>query len=142
MFKVIKKMEFCYGHRLMAHSGPCKHLHGHNARVELELAAENLNPQGMVRDFLEIKQVMQTWLDRTFDHRMLLQEGDPLIDVLKKADEPVGVVGYPPTAENLAREIFSYAQTAGLPIKEVRIWETQNSLASYCGDKNNHKDSD
>ena len=100
-------------------------------RVELELAAENLNSKGMVRDFLEIKQVIKAWVDQSFDHRLLLQEGDPLISVLKKADEPIVTVAYPPTAENLAREIFFYAKKSGFPVRQVRIWETESSMASF-----------
>ena len=117
----------------MKHAGPCKHLHGHNARVEIELTSDTLNELGMVRDFHEIKQVVQTWIDQTFDHKMVLQEGDPLIGTLKSVDEPVVIVTYPPTAENLAKNIFDFAKKSGLPVKEVRLWETENSLASYDG---------
>ena len=51
--------------------------------------------------------------------------------VLKKADEPIVTVAYPPTAENLAREIFFYAKKSGFPVRQVRIWETESSMASF-----------
>ena len=36
MFSVTKRIEFCYGHRLLNYDGVCRHPHGHNAVVEIE----------------------------------------------------------------------------------------------------------
>jgi 6-pyruvoyltetrahydropterin/6-carboxytetrahydropterin synthase len=38
-----------------------------------------------------------------------------------------------PTAENIAKLIFNYARSQGLPVVEVRLWETPTSYASYRG---------
>ena len=61
MFKVTKALQFCYGHRLLNYEGKCRFLHGHNGRVEIELEAEKLDSLAMVRDFTEVKEVVQTW---------------------------------------------------------------------------------
>ena len=37
MYSVTKRLELCYGHRLLAYDGICKHPHGHNAVLELEI---------------------------------------------------------------------------------------------------------
>ena len=55
MYKVSKAIEFCYGHRLLNYDGKCRHLHGHNARAEIELNSEELDDRGMVFDFSDIK---------------------------------------------------------------------------------------
>ena len=34
MYLVTKRIEFCYGHRLLDYDGVCKHPHGHNAVAE------------------------------------------------------------------------------------------------------------
>src|SRR5688572_28648265 len=34
MYSVTKRIEFCYGHRLLDYDGICKHPHGHNAVAE------------------------------------------------------------------------------------------------------------
>ena len=133
MFKVIKKMEFCYGHRLVGHPGLCKHLHGHNARVELEFESATLNAQGMVCDFLEIKSKIKTWIDQTLDHKMILHQSDPLVAVLRQKDEPIVIFDKPPTAEVFAQKIFDYAKSLGFPIVAVRLWETETSMASFTG---------
>ncbi len=131
MYRIAKDIRFCYGHRLRRHGGKCRHLHGHNARVEVVLAAAQLDEQSMVCDFAEVKAQVGRWLDSCWDHRLLLERGDPLIAVLREAGEELVEVPEAPTAENLARWIFEHARTAGLPVAEVRFWETPGSMASY-----------
>ena len=48
MFLVTKRIEFCYGHRLLDYDGVCRHLHGHNAVVEVDVRAEHLDGRNMV----------------------------------------------------------------------------------------------
>jgi 6-pyruvoyltetrahydropterin/6-carboxytetrahydropterin synthase len=126
-------LRFCYGHRIAGHDGPCVHPHGHNARVEVECRGE-LDARGMVVDFTGIKRALNDWIDAHWDHRMILQAGDPLIEVLGALDEPVYVLDVPPTAENLAARLFAVAAQAGLPVAAVRFWETDSSLAVYTGE--------
>lgn len=131
MFRVTKEIHFCYGHRLLNYSGKCRYLHGHNGKVEVELSAEKLDEKGMVRDFTEIKQILQTWIDETLDHRMILNRKDPLREILQKAGEPLFFTDENPTAENIAKLIYETAKTKGLPVTSVTLWETPNSFAVY-----------
>ena len=131
MFRVTKEIHFCYGHRLLNYDGKCRYFHGHNGRVEVELSASSLDGKGMVRDFTEIKQVLQTWVDQTLDHRMILNAKDPLRETLEKAGEPLYLLNDNPTAENIARLIFDTAKAKGLPVSCVRLWETANAFATY-----------
>ena len=131
MFKVTREIHFCYGHRLMDYAGKCRHPHGHNGRVEVELSASQLDKQGMVMDFEEIKKRLQSWIDENLDHQMLLRKDDPLMDVLKKMKEPYYLLDDNPTAENIAREIFMVAKKKGLPVTRVTLWETEKSYATY-----------
>ena len=131
MYAVTKTIHFCYGHRLLNYRGKCRYLHGHNGKVEIELASERLDSRGMVRDFGEIKQVLQTWIDRELDHKMLMARQDPALPVLRELGEPVFVMEENPTAEALARLIFDYAASQGFPVTAVRLWETDASVATY-----------
>ena len=133
MFKVTKIIHFCYGHRLLRYEGKCRWLHGHNAKVEVELSSSALDPRGMVADFSEVKQKLQGWIDSTLDHRMILNQEDPLLKQLSGLQEPFVSLPANPTAENLARHIFDYAKAQGFPVSEVRLWETPTSFASYSG---------
>ena len=131
MYSVTKTIHFCYGHRLLNYQGKCRYLHGHNGKVEIELSSERLDHRGMVRDFGEIKQVVQTWIDRELDHKMLLCRKDPVLPLLRKLDEPLYVMADNPTAEAIAQLIFDYTASQGFPVSAVRLWETDASVATY-----------
>jgi 6-pyruvoyltetrahydropterin/6-carboxytetrahydropterin synthase len=133
MYKVTKRLTFCYGHRLMDYEGKCRVPHGHNGVVEIELQAEALDRRGMVYDFGEIKDAVKTWLDRELDHRMLLRADDPLAAVLKDMGEPCLLMKENPTAEAIARLIYEFTKGQGFPLTQVRLWETETSYATYDG---------
>ncbi len=131
MFKVAKMIYFNYGHRLLGGHDKCSHLHGHSARVEIEMSRAKLDRQGMVVDFYDIKRTIGDWIDRSLDHKMILWSKDPLAKLLKKAGEPVVLVNENPTAEMLARWIFTEARRVKLPVSKVTLWENQDSCAVY-----------
>ena len=43
MYVVTKRIDFCYGHRLLDYDGVCKHPHGHNAMVEVDVRTGSLD---------------------------------------------------------------------------------------------------
>jgi len=131
MYRVTREISFCYGHRLLNYDGKCRHLHGHNGKAVLTLEAETLDSLGMVVDFSQIKGVVNKWIDDHLDHRLLLHQDDPYLPYLRQHNEPVFVMAVNPTAENIARLIFDFALEQGLPVKEVRLWETDSCYATY-----------
>lgn len=134
-FRVTKDLDFCYGHRLLRYEGKCRHPHGHNARVEVDLEAARLDERGMVVDFDEIKAALQTWIDQELDHRMILHREDSLVAVLREMGEPLHVLDENPTAEAMARMLWEQAHRLGFPVREVRFWETTRAYASYRRDE-------
>jgi len=131
MYTVTQSVSFSYGHRLMEYSGTCRHAHGHNGRLEILFAAEGLDRLGMVRDFSDIRKEIEAWLLAHVDHRMLLRRDDPLVKALEALGEPVFKMDVNPTAEAIARAVFEGIVAAGIPAIEVRLWETDQSVASY-----------
>ncbi len=131
MFQVTREIDFCYGHRLLDYGGKCKNLHGHNGRVLITLEAAALDRLGMVVDFADIKQVIQKWIDDNLDHRMILRRDDPVVATLEEMGEPLVLMDENPTAENIARLIADHAVGKGLPVVEVRLWETPHCSALY-----------
>ena len=130
-YRVTKTLDFCYGHRLLNYRGKCRFLHGHNGTVEIELSASRLDRRGMVRDFSEIKAVLQAWIDTNLDHKMILCRDDPALAALRKLKEPLFVISVNPTAENLAKLIYEEAKRKDFPVTAVRLWETDRSVATY-----------
>lgn len=133
MFAVIRAIHFCYGHRLVGYEGKCRHLHGHNGLVEIELRADRLDAQGMVVDFEEVKRTVQAWIDAELDHKMILSRQDPLVPVLAERKEPMVLLDANPTAEAIAKLIYDHAKERGLPVASVRLWETPGNSAVYLG---------
>lgn len=132
MYRVTQEVRFCYGHRLMDYVGRCARIHGHNARVELVLAAPRLDARGFVMDFDELHRVALTWIDETLDHRLLLRRDDPAAAMLRDAGEDFVALEGNPTAEFLARLIHDELRARGVPLCAVRFWETDGSLAEYA----------
>ena len=131
MYSVTKRIEFCYGHRLMNYDGVCRYPHGHNAVVEIDIHAEQLDARNMVADFGEIKTIVKGWIDRELDHKMILRKDDPLTAVLQKMGEPVYLLDSNPTAERIAQLIYDKSREHGLPVSRVTVWETPTSWATY-----------
>jgi 6-pyruvoyltetrahydropterin/6-carboxytetrahydropterin synthase len=133
MYSVTKRIDFCYGHRLLDYDGICRHPHGHNAVAEIEVRADALDKRNMVVDFTDIKRRIKGWIDRELDHRMILRRDDPLVDALEKLGEPVYLLESNPTVERIARLLFDVSREQGLPVSRVTVWETPSSWATYAG---------
>ena len=131
LHKVTKTIDFCYGHRLLDYNGKCRHLHGHNGLLEVDVETDHLDKLGMVVDFGDVRDVVKDWVDENLDHRMLLCKRDAIIPILKDLNEPLYLMDENPTAENIAKLIFQAARKKGLKISEVRLWETPSSYATY-----------
>lgn len=134
MYSVTKKIEFCYGHRLLDYDGICKHPHGHNAVAEIEVRTDSLDPRNMVCDFSDIKRVVKGWIDSHLDHQMILRKDDPLVKPLTDLGEPIFLVDSNPTVELIAKTIFDQAHGSGFNVVRVTVWETPTSFATYSGD--------
>lgn len=115
MFRISKEFHFSASHRLdhLAPDHQCARLHGHNYIVVVELAAPDLNADGFVRDYHELKP-LKAYLDDSFDHRHL----NDLLDV-------------PSTAENLARHIFDWCRDRWPETSAVKVSETPKTWAEY-----------
>jgi len=131
MHKIVKRLHFCYGHRLMDYEGKCRHPHGHNGVLEIELASDRLDPRGMVIDFREVRDRLVSFIDCELDHRMLLRHDDPLVEALRTIGEQPYIMAENPTAENIARLVYREGTARNLPIVAVRLWETHDAFAEY-----------
>jgi 6-pyruvoyltetrahydropterin/6-carboxytetrahydropterin synthase len=133
MYSVTKRIDFCYGHRLLDYDGICAHPHGHNAIAEIEVQRADLDSRNMVVDFNDIKNLVKSWVDRELDHKMILRHDDPLVVPLQALGEPMYLLDSNPTAERIARLIFDVSREHGLDVTRVTVWETPSSWSTYTG---------
>jgi len=83
------------GHRIQHHDGKCSRPHGHNYEITVKITGQ-LTEEGWVVDKGHVTNVIDNW-----DHRFLLEDGDPLIDALRSSgdDDAIVILNHPPTAE-------------------------------------------
>ena len=134
MYLVTKRIDFCYGHRLLDYDGVCKHPHGHNAVAEIDVRTDELDRRNMVADFSDIKRLVKGWIDRELDHKMILRQDDPLVAPLRALGEPMFLLESNPTVERIARLIFDKTRELWFQVVAVRVWETPTSFAAYSAE--------
>ena len=117
------KETICYAHRLVGHP-KCGILHGHEARVEIELEGNIDRETGMVVDFGDLKALI-----KRYDHQTILAHDDPLVLLIEQVHPVVDIIG-PPTAEVLANKLASQIKALYKPdCIRVRFFETEDNCA-------------
>ena len=122
MYSVRVEAAFAAAHFLSHYRGKCENLHGHNYRVRLWAAGEELDEGGMLADFGILKKVLKEVL-APLDHGNL--NDNPAF----KND---------PSAERIARHIYEalksrlkdYSVEPAL-LRAVEVYETPTTMARY-----------
>src|SRR5258707_3310484 len=70
MFEVTVEDSFAAGHYLRNYKGKCENPHGHNYKVRVTLAGQDLDKAGLLLDFKDLREVMKHAIDR-LDHQMI-----------------------------------------------------------------------
>jgi 6-pyruvoyltetrahydropterin/6-carboxytetrahydropterin synthase len=83
------------GHRILHHDGKCSRPHGHNYAISIAVTG-TLTKEGWIVDKGDITDVLSDW-----DHRFLVEQGDPLIEAFEASgdSDATVVLDQPPTAE-------------------------------------------
>ena len=128
-----RRIEFDTGHRVVGHQFKCKYLHGHRYVLEITAKANTLNELGMVVDFGELKTIMKGWIDKNFDHNVILWEKDHQLGeyISSHTGQDVYYLKENPTAENIAFHLKSdiipmLFTKNSFEIVKVRLYETPN----------------
>lgn len=112
--------EFSAAHRLTSAMHKCARLHGHNWKVEVRVRAEELDANGMVIDFHDLRGLVRRVLEE-LDHTYL-------------NDHPAFRTA-PPTAENVARYLCAglavLLPSSRVRMSGVRVWESASAAAAY-----------
>lgn len=107
MYYVSKRLEISAAHRLeLPYASKCTTMHGHNWIITVYCRAEELNANGMVVDFTDIKRTVLDCLDHCC-----------LNDVLP----------FNPTAENIARWVCDRIPHC----YRVEVQESEGNTAAY-----------
>jgi len=120
MYRLTIHTNFAAAHNLIHYQGDCENLHGHNWKVEVTVAAKELNQAGLGIDFKILKRETKAVLAR-LDHKYLND-----LDMFK---------GISPSSEHIARFLFdtlcTMLNTDNVSVECVNVWESDNACASY-----------
>ncbi|MCI6869127.1 MAG: 6-carboxytetrahydropterin synthase QueD [Selenomonadales bacterium] len=125
MFEIKVSAEFEAAHRIAGYKGKCDRLHGHSWTVEAAVTGTRLDELGMLVDFKLVKGRLRELLE-TLDH-MFLNDLEPFS------------AGINPTAENIAKYIYSEMAkaeflTEDIKLKHIQVWESPKSSVIYTED--------
>jgi len=116
------------GHRILHHDGKCSRPHGHNYEITTRIEGE-LTDKGWIVDKGVITEIIGEW-----DHRFLLERGDPLIDAFEESgdSDAVVILDHPPTAEFMSITLERRLEDS-LPETVTDIAVEVRETAELCG---------
>ncbi len=123
MYYLSIEESFSSAHQLKNYQGKCENLHGHNWRIILTVKGERLNDIGLLIDFHELKDILQSILQE-LDHTNL-----NALPYFKEQN---------PSSENIAAYLFEkiiiclkkngHSQTS---VESVTVYESATSSCTY-----------
>jgi 6-pyruvoyltetrahydropterin/6-carboxytetrahydropterin synthase len=123
MYELMVELSFDAAHQIAGSGGRCERLHGHTWQVEVFVQGKELDEEGLLIDFAELKKIVNRYVGK-LDHRYINE----------------ALPGMNPTTENIARYLFQKVQgdidSDRLGVSRVRVWEARDACATYQEDRN------
>ena len=129
--RIYKESYFEASHRLLHYEGKCFRLHGHQWRAEFWIEGD-LAPDSMILvDYNLVKEVVAR-----YDHEVILNRADPMVECLSKFQEVVITDGDPTSellAGRMAKELEEECSRNGIAarVTKCRIWESTSCYAEW-----------
>jgi 6-pyruvoyltetrahydropterin/6-carboxytetrahydropterin synthase len=141
---IMRRIQFCAGHRLYRHGWKCEFFHWHNYTADFYVTGEQVDEVGRVMDFAELKRILKGWIDEHWDHAFLLSREDTNGIAAIRSVEPSKyyLLPYNPTAENMARHLLEMVAPQllaehGVVMTKVVIWETEQACSEEALERPN-----
>lgn len=126
-----KKYHFYAAHRNKGGGVKCGRIHGHTYDVKCHFKFKEINESGISCLFSDIDKLVEPII-KEYCHWLLLHEKDSLVDILQKANEPIKLMPFETSVENMS--LFFYTRIKNetkLPIIKLELAETKSSNITY-----------
>lgn len=130
---IAKEFVWNMSHRLMAHSGLCKNIHGHSYKLRIVFDGA-IDQDGMVIDYYEIGTIVQPVVD-LLDHAFMCEAGDGIMKEFLEANQfKFVIIQTEPTAENICSWFADklapkFQDYKNLFTMKIRVYETSDTYA-------------
>lgn len=126
-----KKYHFYAAHRNKGGGIKCGRIHGHTYDVKCHFKFKEINESGISCLFSDIDKLVEPII-KEYCHWLLLHEKDSLVDILQKANEPIKLMPFETSAENMSLFFFTRIKNeTNLPIIKLELAETKSSNITY-----------
>lgn len=126
-----KKYHFYAAHRNKGGGIKCGRIHGHTYDVKCHFKFKEINESGISFLFSDIDKLVEPII-KEYCHWLLLHEKDSLVDILQKANEPIKIMPFETSAENMSLFFFTRIKNeTNLPIIKLELAETKSSNITY-----------
>ena len=152
-WEIDKTFEFCYGHRVHTQvldgrfaddlKCACRHLHGHEGKVQIFLTGSELDKTGMITDFRHLEWLKKK-INSSIDHKFIIDRKDPLYNKIVGNDTPLVkdivtgknnrefIIGYNVALDDITPGTPEYEYFEGLYI--VDFVPTSENLSKWMAD--------
>jgi 6-pyruvoyltetrahydropterin/6-carboxytetrahydropterin synthase len=141
IIRVTREFSFEMAHALKNYDGPCRNVHGHSYRLFVTITGtpveDEKNPKnGMVIDFVDLKNIVLTKIIDVFDHSVVVSNDydRDKMEMMKKTFGNTVVVSYQPTCENLVEDFAQRLRNEmprGIKLHSLRLYETAKSYTEW-----------
>ena len=117
----------------------CQFIHGYRLTADITFEADELDERNWVADFGGLKELKKD-LENTFDHKLVVAEDDPQIDLIKSLDAAgvaevvvlpnVGCERFAEYVLNKADDFINKATKGRVRVKSVQINEHEKNFAT------------
>ncbi|OIQ40272.1 MAG: 6-carboxytetrahydropterin synthase QueD [Bacteroidetes bacterium MedPE-SWsnd-G1] len=145
--RITKQFNFETGHALYGYDGKCKNVHGHSYKLSVTVIGTPISDTnnvkfGMVIDFKDLKDIVESEVVDVFDHATVFNKNTPHIELakeLKDRGHSVILVDYQPTSEMM---IIDFAEKIkkrlpeNIELHSLKLRETGTSHAEWYASDN------
>ena len=145
--RITKQFEFETGHALYGYDGKCRNVHGHSYKLSVTVIgipiSDNNNVKfGMVIDFKDLKDIVESEIVDVFDHATVFNKNTPHVELaheLETRGHSVILVDYQPTSEmmiiDFAKKIKNRLPDS-IELHSLKLRETGTSHAEWFASDN------